>query len=460
MPLKTVILAAGQGTRMNSALPKVLQPLAGRPLLAHVIATAAELDVEAQPVVVYGHGGAAVQAAFADTAIRWVEQARQLGTGHAVAQAMPVLDDEDLVVVLYGDVPLIQADTLRRLMDAASDGGLGLLTAILDDPGGYGRIVRNDRNEVLAIVEQKDATAEQRAVREINTGFIACGAHLLRGWVEKLSADNAQGEYYLTDIVAMAVADGVTVRTVHPSSTAEILGVNDRRQLAEVEAALRVRNAEALLDAGVTLLDPKRVDVRGTLSCGRDVSIDINCVFEGAVKLDDNVRIGPNCVIRESQIEQDCVVHANSVIDNAHIGPRSQIGPFARVRPETFLGSEVRIGNFVEVKKSAIGKGSKVSHLSYVGDTRIGANVNVGAGTITCNYDGANKHRTEIGDGAFIGSGTQLVAPVRIGAGATIGAGSTITRDTPDDTLTVARAGQKDIDGWKRPVKKPREPAK
>ncbi|NNF61147.1 MAG: bifunctional UDP-N-acetylglucosamine diphosphorylase/glucosamine-1-phosphate N-acetyltransferase GlmU [Gammaproteobacteria bacterium] len=456
MSLSIVILAAGQGTRMNSARPKVLQPLAGRPLLAHVIDTAVTVSAEA-PLVVYGHGGEAVREAFADAPVDWVEQAEQLGTGHAVAQALPRIADHDVVLVLYGDVPLITADTLQELVDAAGDDGLGVLTAVLPDPDGYGRIVRDDAGNVQRIVEQKDATEQQLLIAEVNTGFVACSAALLRAWVAKLSSDNAQGEYYLTDVIAMAVADGVTVNTVEAWSAEEVLGINDRRQLAEVESALRWRNAEALMDAGVTLADPTRVDVRGTLTCGRDVIIDVNVVFEGEVKLDDNVSIGPNCFIRDSQIEQDCQVLPNTLIDNAHIGPRSAIGPFARVRPETFVGSEVKIGNFVEVKKSAIGKGSKVSHLSYIGDTTIGKSVNIGAGTITCNYDGANKHRTKIEDDVFVGSGTELVAPVHIGEGGTIGAGSTISKDTKPNTLTVARARQKSIEGWQKPVKKPKK---
>ncbi len=456
MPLTTIILAAGQGTRMRSRLPKVLQPLAGRPLLAHVVATAVEVSGEA-PLVVYGHGGEAVQAAFEGAPVEWVEQAEQHGTGHAVAQALPRIADNDVVLVLYGDVPLITVDTLQQLIEAASENALGVLTATLEDPTGYGRVIRDAAGRVMRIVEQKDATPAELEVDEINTGFIACRASRLREWIGRLSTDNAQGEYYLTDVIAMAVADNVAVNTVQPHSIEEILGINDRRQLAEVEAALRLRNAEALLDAGVTLSDPARVDVRGTLVCGSDVTIDVNVVFEGDVKLDDNVSIGPNCYIRNSQIEQDCQVLPNTVIDNAHIGPRCAIGPFARVRPETFLGSEVKIGNFVEVKKSTIGKGSKVSHLSYVGDTRIGKDVNVGAGTITCNYDGANKHQTVIGDGAFIGSGTQLVAPVEVGEGSTIGAGSTISKDTPPGTLTISRARQKSIEGWQRPVKKPKK---
>ncbi|MBT8143105.1 MAG: bifunctional UDP-N-acetylglucosamine diphosphorylase/glucosamine-1-phosphate N-acetyltransferase GlmU [Gammaproteobacteria bacterium] len=454
--MTTVILAAGQGTRMRSKLPKVLQPLAGQPLLAHVVATAVDVTGEA-PIVVYGHGGEAVQAAFADAPVEWAEQAEQLGTGHAVAQALPRIADNDIVVVLYGDVPLITATTLNELIAAAGDDRLGVLTAQVDDPTGYGRIVRDAADRVMRIVEQKDANPAELEVNEINTGFIACRASLLRGWVNRLSSDNAQGEYYLTDVIEMAVADGVEVRTAQPYAIEEILGINDKRQLAAVESALRARRAEALLDAGVTLADPNRVDIRGTVVCGSDVFIDVNVVFEGEVKLDDNVRIGPNCVIRQTQIEQDCEILPNTVIDHAHIGPRCTIGPFARVRPETFLGSEVRIGNFVEVKKSAISKGSKVNHLSYVGDSRIGENVNVGAGTITCNYDGANKHRTVIGDGAFIGSGTQLVAPVRIGEGSTIGAGSTISKDTPANALTLARARQRSIEGWQRPQKQPKD---
>lgn len=460
MSLTIVILAAGQGTRMQSSLPKVLQPLAGRPLLAHVIDTAVAVSKEA-PLVVYGHGGEAVRDAFADSPVDWVEQAEQLGTGHALAQALPRVADHDVVLVLYGDVPLITTDTLQKLLDAAGNDALGVLTATLPDPSGYGRIVRDDSRKVQRIVEQKDATKAEREITEINTGFLACSASLLRGWIDKLSTDkastdNAQGEYYLTDVIAMAAADGVEINTVEPDSLDEIMGINDKRQLARVETALRKRNTQALLDAGVTLIDPDRVDVRGTLECGRDVTIDVNAVFVGHVKLDDNVSVGPNCYIRDSQIEQDCQILPNTLIDNAHIGPRSQIGPFARIRPETFIGSEAKVGNFVEIKKSAIGKGSKVSHLSYIGDTTIGKDVNIGAGTITCNYDGVNKHKTKIGDRAFVGSGTELVAPVTVGKDATIGAGSTITKNAPEGTLTVSRSRQTAIEGWKRPQKKPK----
>ncbi|MDH3646504.1 MAG: bifunctional UDP-N-acetylglucosamine diphosphorylase/glucosamine-1-phosphate N-acetyltransferase GlmU [Gammaproteobacteria bacterium] len=453
MPLSIVILAAGQGTRMHSNLPKVLQPLAGRPMLAHVLETCAQLNANETHVVI-GHGAEAVRETFADHDIRWVEQAKQLGTGHAVAQALPAISDKNTALVLYGDVPLVRAETLQTLIKAAGPAGLAVLTASLEDPAGYGRIVRDSKGRVTKIIEEKDATKAERAISEINTGLIACRAHFLKTWIAKLSDDNAQGEYYLTDIIGMAVKDGVAVHTSQPDSVVETLGINDRRQLAQVEAALRQRNANALLDAGVTLVDPLRVDVRGRLECGHDVTIDINVVFEGNVKLDDNVSIGPNCYIRDSQIEQDCQVLPNTLIDSAHIGPRSQIGPFARLRPETFVGSEVKVGNFVEVKKSAIGKGSKVSHLSYIGDAKIGKDVNVGAGTITCNYDGVNKHRTVIGDNVFVGSGTNLVAPVKVGADATIGAGSTITKDAPEGELTVARVRQSSVKGWKKPEKK------
>ncbi|MDH3588201.1 MAG: bifunctional UDP-N-acetylglucosamine diphosphorylase/glucosamine-1-phosphate N-acetyltransferase GlmU [Gammaproteobacteria bacterium] len=451
--MSVVILAAGQGTRMNSRLPKVLQPLAGRPLLEHVLNTCAEIDAGEIHVVI-GHGAEAVREAFAGREVTWVEQPEQLGTGHAVAQALPGFANDDIALVLYGDVPLVRSTTLRELVAAARADHIAVLTAKLDDPTGYGRIVRGDRGRVTRIVEEKDASESEREIGEVNTGLIACQVRLLRKWVGELSADNAQGEYYLTDIIGMAVRDGLKVRTTQPESKSEILGVNDRLQLAELEAVLRRRNADVLLNAGVTLIDPARVDVRGTLECGHDVTIDVNVVFEGNVKLDNNVSIGPNCYIRESQIEQDCRVLPNTFIDNAHIGPRSQIGPFARVRPETYTGSDVRIGNFVEVKKSVIGKASKVSHLTYLGDTTIGKNTNIGAGTITCNYDGVNKYRTKIGDDAFIGSGTNLVAPVEVGDGANIGAGSTITKDAPAGKLTVSRGRQTTVEGWKRPEKK------
>ncbi|MBV6417849.1 MAG: Bifunctional protein GlmU [Steroidobacteraceae bacterium] len=453
MPLSIVILAAGQGKRMRSDLPKVLQPLAGRPLLSHVIATARELEPSAIQVV-YGHGGDRVRTALAAAPVTWVLQAEQLGTGHAVAQAMPQVDDRDLVLVLYGDVPLIRADTLRQLVALAGPKRVALLTMELDDPAGYGRIVRSARGEVQRIVEEKDATARVQRIREGNTGVLAAPAKLLRRWLARLRTNNAQGELYLTDIVAMAVKEKIKVAPLVVASPAEVQGVNDKLQLAGVEAAYRARRARELMEAGATLVDPTRVDVRGPLVIGRDVEIDVNVVFEGTVRLGDRVRIGPNCVIRDTEIGDDTQVFPNCVIDRATIGPACNIGPFARFRPSSKLARGVHIGNFVEVKNSVLGEGSKSNHLTYLGDAVVGAKVNVGAGTITCNYDGVNKSQTHIDDGAFIGSGAMLVAPVRIGARATIGAGSVITHDTPPDKLTLERAKQVTIDGWQRPTKK------
>ncbi len=439
---------------MRSDLPKVLQPLAGRPLLAHVIETAQAIGPAAIHVV-YGHGGDRVRAALAEAPVTWVLQAEQRGTGHAVAQAMPQVGDQDLVLVLYGDVPLIRADTLRQLVALAGPKRVALLTMALDDPTGYGRIVRSARGEVRRIVEEKDATARVKRIREGNTGVLVAPAKPLRRWLSRLRADNAQGELYLTDIVAMAVKEKVKVTPLVAASATEVQGINDKRQLAEVEAAHRARRAQELLDAGVTLVDPVRVDVRGPLEVGRDVEIDVNVVFEGRVRLGDRVRIGANCVIRDTEIGDDTQVFPNCVIDRAQIGPACNIGPFARFRPSSRLARGVHIGNFVEVKNSVLGEGSKSNHLTYLGDAVIGAKVNVGAGTITCNYDGVNKSPTHIDDGAFIGSGAMLVAPVRIGARATIGAGSVITKDTPPDKLTLERAKQVTIDGWQRPTKKP-----
>jgi len=455
MALHVVILAAGQGTRMKSVLPKVLQPLAGRPLLAHVLGRALGLGAHATHVV-YGHGGDAVPAAFPDADVRWVLQAEQLGTGHAVAQAMPGVPDDATVLVLYGDVPLIEAETLRPLVEAARAGRLALLGVRLEDPTGYGRIIRDAGGRVVRIVEQKDASASELAVTEVNTGIVAAPAGRLRAWLAGLSNANAQGEYYLTDVVASAVADGVAAEAMLAPTVAEVLGINDRAQLASLETALRARITAGLMAAGVTLIDPVRVDVRGRLDCGRDVIIDVNAVFEGVVELGDNVSIGPNVLIRNSRLGAGCVVLSNTLIEDSDVGPGCELGPFARLRPGAELAEGVKIGNFVEVKKSRIGIGSKVNHLSYIGDTEIGTRVNVGAGTITCNYDGANKHRTIIGDDAFIGSNTALVAPVEIGAGATIGAGSTISKDAPGGELTVARGKQVTVRGWKRPVKKPK----
>jgi bifunctional UDP-N-acetylglucosamine pyrophosphorylase/glucosamine-1-phosphate N-acetyltransferase len=453
MGMEIIILAAGQGTRMRSALPKVLHPLGGAALLQHVIATARALQAEAIHVV-YGHGGNQVRATLADAAVHWVEQPEQLGTGHAVAQALPAINDAQTVLILYGDVPLISADTLRSLAAPASRGDLGLLTAMLDNPFGYGRILRDDTGRVTGIVEEKDASDAQRIIGEVNTGFLAANAGRLKQWVARLGTGNAQGEYYLTDVIALASQDDVPIHTLQPASLFEVLGVNDRVQLAALERHYQFQQAEALMRAGVTLRDPSRLDVRGTLAMGRDGMVDVNVVFEGEVSIGERVTIGPNCLIRDSRIGDDVVIHANSVIEEADIGASSRIGPFARLRPETKLAEQVHVGNFVEIKKSEVAQGSKINHLSYVGDTTIGSRVNVGAGTITCNYDGANKHRTVIGDDVFIGSDTQLVAPVSVGDGATIGAGSTITRDVPPNELTLSRSKQETRKGWKRPVKK------
>jgi bifunctional UDP-N-acetylglucosamine pyrophosphorylase / glucosamine-1-phosphate N-acetyltransferase len=434
MSLTAVILAAGQGKRMNSALPKVLQPLAGRPLLAHVLAAARALEPTAIRVV-HGHGAEAVRTAFTDADLDWVLQSEQLGTGHAVLQAMPGIPDDHTVLVLCGDVPLIHPETLRALVAAASE-GVGLLTVELADASGYGRVLRDKSGHVQRIVEHRDATDAERAVNEINTGIMALPAARLAGWLARLGNENSQGEYYLTDVIAMAVADGVPVSAVKAADEAEVAGVNDRRQLASLERAYQLAAAEALMAAGTTIVDPARFDVRGELVCGRDVVIDVNCVFEGRVELGDGVHVAPNSVL------EDCVV-----------GAGTRIGPFARVRPGTVIGRGARVGNFVEIKNSELGDGAKVPHLSYVGDTTVGDRANVGAGTITCNYDGAHKHRTVIGKDAFIGSNSALVAPVTIGDGATIGAGSVVTKDAPDGKLTLARGKQVTLDNWKRPKK-------
>ncbi|MFQ5642851.1 MAG: bifunctional UDP-N-acetylglucosamine diphosphorylase/glucosamine-1-phosphate N-acetyltransferase GlmU [Thiogranum sp.] len=448
-----IILAAGQGTRMRSDLPKVLHPLGGSPLLQHVIEAAKTLD-PASIHVVYGHGGEQVRETLGQEGVNWVLQERQLGTGHAVDQAMPLLQDDDVVLVLYGDVPLIRAETLVRLVEQAGQGKLSVLTATLDNPFGYGRMLRDDDGRLTGIVEQKDAGEEQLRIREINTGFLAAPAGKLRAWLQQLDNSNAQGEYYLTDVVAIAAGDGTDVDSIGAEDEYEILGVNDRVQLATLEREYQRRLAEDLMRGGTTLADPGRIDVRGELVAGSDCFIDVNCVFEGRVTLGERVRIGPNCHIKNARIADDVGVLANCVIEDGAIGRRSRIGPFARIRPQTELAEQVHVGNFVEIKKSRIAAGSKVNHLSYIGDTRMGSGVNVGAGTITCNYDGACKHLTEIGDNVFIGSDTQLVAPVKVGDGATIGAGSTITRDVPPGELALSRSPQQTRSGWKRPVKK------
>jgi len=454
LPLSIVILAAGQGKRMKSDLPKVLQPLAGRPLLGHVISTAQSLH-PASVHVVFGHGGDRVREAFAaDSELQWALQAEQLGTGHAVQQALPALNDDAIALILYGDVPLIRADTLANLLALAGEGAMSLLTVMLDDPTGYGRIVRDADGKVLRIVEQKDATADELTIREGNTGVMAVPVIQLRAWLARLKNSNAQGEYYLTDIIEMAVADGIEVKPLIAPTIAEVLGINDKLQLAEVEAEHRRLRARELMQAGATLVDPARVDVRGSLSIGRDVLIDINVVFEGRVTLGDRVRIGPNSVLRDCDIASDAVIHPNCVIEQASVGSGALIGPFARLRPGAKLADEVHIGNFVEVKNSSMATGAKANHLAYVGDATVGARVNIGAGTIVANYDGANKHHTTIGDDAHTGSNSVLVAPITIGEGATVGAGSTVTKDVPAGKLTVARAKQLTLDGWKRPQKK------
>ena len=455
--MNVVILAAGMGKRMQSALPKVLHPLAGKPLLRHVIDTARSLSPK-KLCVIYGHGGAAVPemvSALAqetgmtiDTAL----QQPQLGTGHAVMQAVPQLDDADATLVLYGDVPLTSVDSLRRLVEAAGSDKLGILTVEQANPFGLGRIVRED-GKIVRIVEEKDASEAERAIREINSGIMAIPTRHLKKWLAALSNNNAQGEYYLTDIVAQAVADGVPVVSAQPSGEWEVAGVNSKVQLAELERRHQLNIAHALLERGVTLMDPARIDVRGELICGRDVTIDVGCVFEGRVELADGVRIGAHCVLVDATVGVGANIKPFSHIDDATIGAASQIGPYARLRPGTTLGEDVHIGNFVEVKNSTVAAHSKANHLAYVGDATIGSRVNIGAGVITCNYDGANKFRTVIEDDVFVGSDTQLIAPVTVGKGATLAAGTTLTKDAPAGKLTISRSKQVTIDSWKRPVK-------
>ena len=453
MHLGVLILAAGEGTRMHSKQPKVLHRVAGKQLLRHVIETARSITPD-DITIVYGHGGEMVKDVLDAPDLNWVEQKERLGTGHAVMQAIPRLQHMDQVLILYGDVPLISGSTLVSLLAALHTTKLALLTVDLEDPSGYGRIVRDRDDRVVRIVEQKDASERELEISEINTGIMAVRREQLEAWLSRLQNNNAQNEYYLTDIIAMAVSEGINIQVVHPDCEEEVMGVNDRKQLAYLERYYQGQRANELMQSGVTLSDPARIDIRGSLKTGQDVFLDFNTLFKGEVQLADGVKIGPNVIIKNSIIGEDTEILANSVIEGAVIGSGCRIGPYARIRPDTTLADHVHIGNFVELKKSQVATRSKINHLSYVGDASVGSEVNIGAGTITCNYDGANKYQTVIGDNVFVGSDTQLVAPVTIEKGSTIGAGSTITKDTPADTLTLSRSKQMSIEGWQRPVKK------
>jgi bifunctional UDP-N-acetylglucosamine pyrophosphorylase/glucosamine-1-phosphate N-acetyltransferase len=453
MSLSVIILAAGQGKRMKSRLPKVLHKLAGRTLLEHVYVSVLQLNVR-EAHIVYGYGGRQVPEALVQLqGVNWVEQKKQLGTGHAVRQALahiPIVDD---VLILYGDVPLITHQTLERLVHAAEATGFSLLTSYIDDPKGYGRIIRDGKGEVLRIVEDRDTGEEEASVCEINTGVMTVKARYLGRWLEQLEKNNRQGEYYLTDIVQKAVAEGIAINTTEPDAVTEIRGINDRIQLAEMERYYQLVQAHHLMRQGVTLMDPARFDLRGELEAGRDITIDVNVVLEGSISIGNDVSIGANCLIRDADIADGVIILPNCVIENAVIGERCRIGPFSRIRPRTKLAKDVHIGNFVEVKNSEVAGGSKINHLSYIGDTEVGKDANIGAGTITCNYDGANKHRTVIGNDVHIGSDTQLIAPVRIGNGVTIGAGTTVTRDIEPNRLVHNRIEHREVKGWKRPKK-------
>jgi len=452
MNCSVIILAAGQGSRMRSKLPKVLHTLADRTLLEHVCAAAKQLNAS-KICVVYGHGGEQVRDHLQDQTIEWAEQTEQLGTGHAVTQAMPKIIDTGKVLILYGDVPLIKSSTLKLMLENCSETAMSLLTIELDNPQGYGRIVR-ENGQVTSIVEHKDANKAQLAISEINTGIMCVPATQLSQWLAKLSNNNAQGEYYLTDIIAMAVSDKIAINTVTATNSQEVEGVNDRLQLARLERYYQSMQAEELMKQGVTLRDPARIDVRGEVTCGQDVTIDINVIIEGKVEIGAGAQIGANVILKDCSIGASSIIEANCVIEQAVVGEECSVGPFARLRPGAKLANKAKVGNFVEIKNSDIGQGSKVNHLSYIGDTTMGDNVNVGAGTITCNYDGANKHRTIIGDNVFVGSNTAMVAPIELGEGATIGAGSTLTNDADAEALTLTRAKQKTLAGWKRPTKK------
>jgi len=452
MKLSIIILAAGQGTRMKSEIPKVLHKLAGKPLLEHVYNAASQLK-HSDIHVVYGYGGDQVKTKMSHLEVNWVEQAEQLGTGHAVKLVMPDVAVDNLVLILYGDIPLITTDTLKQLVDTAQDTGFGLLTSFLDHPTGYGRIVRDETGKLMQIVEEKDATDEQRSITEINTGMMAVSANQLKHWVNALKNKNTQNEFYLTDIIEMAVKEGVSISTLTPNSFIEVHGINDCLQLSEMERYYQLVQTHQLMRQGITLLDPARFDLRGELEIGQDIVIDINVLLEGRLKIGSNVSIGANCVIKDSIIGDNVEILPNSIIENAIIGNACRVGPFSRIRPDTVLDECVHVGNFVEIKKSMVGEGSKINHLSYIGDSDIGKEVNVGAGTITCNYDGASKHKTIIEDNVFIGSDTQLVAPVIVKEGATIAAGTTVTKDVDSDVLAISRVEQKTISSWKRPKK-------
>lgn len=453
--MNIVILAAGMGKRMRSRLPKVLQPIAGRPMLDHVLDATAPFAAGSPRIIVVGHGAEAVEARYADrTDVRFALQSPQLGTGHALMQAVPSLDKNDpATLVCLGDVPLLSSETIRRMTEAAETNEMVLLTVELENPTGYGRIKRAE-GRPYAIVEEKDATDDERRIREVNTGIMLLPTARLEGWLSSLTNTNAQGEYYLTDVLALAAHEGVSIAAVQPDHVWEVEGVNSKPQLARLERVWQRVQADRLMDAGVTLLDPDRIDIRGTLTCGRDVEIDVGCVFEGNVVLADGVKIGANCVLKNVEVGEDTVILPFCHLEGARVGAAGRIGPYSRLRPGAELVGGNHIGNFVEVKKSVVGEGTKINHLAYVGDADVGARVNIGAGCITCNYDGVNKFRTVIGDDAFIGSDTQLIAPVKVGAGATIGAGTTLTREAPEGKLTLSRARQVTIEGWKRPVKK------
>ncbi|KLV02958.1 bifunctional N-acetylglucosamine-1-phosphate uridyltransferase/glucosamine-1-phosphate acetyltransferase [Photobacterium aquae] len=451
MSFSAVILAAGKGTRMYSNMPKVLHTLAGKPMAKHVIDTCAGLGASNLHLV-YGHGGEQMKAALADEPVNWVLQAEQLGTGHAVNQAAPEIADNEKVLILYGDVPLISSETLENLLDAQPAGGIALLTVVLDDPTGYGRIVRRN-GPVVAIVEQKDASEEQKLIKECNTGMMVVDGGDLKRWLAALKNDNAQGEYYLTDIIEIAHNEGRAVEAVHPVRAIEVEGVNNRIQLAKLERAYQSMQAERLLEQGVMLRDPSRFDLRGELQCGTDVEIDVNVIIEGCVSLGNNVVIGAGCILRDCEIDDNSIVRPYSVIEGATVGEDCTVGPFTRLRPGAELAGDSHVGNFVEMKQARLGKGSKANHLTYLGDAEIGDRVNIGAGTITCNYDGANKFKTEIGDDVFVGSDSQLIAPVKVANGATIGAGATINRNVGEGELVITRAPVRTIKGWKRPVK-------